>query len=130
MEKNEFRVVIKHLHERLNAERNQSRVSVHSTSASAFASAYNWVNEFKCISTCASSVRNDNGIDVDSMSISDWHYHFWLSRSRRPIEAATPEIIDKVHDIVLIDEWKCASLLRPQAYHMAQWFQFCTSNWV
>ena len=27
----------------------------------------------------------------------------------------------------LIDEWKCASLLRPQAYHMAQWFQFCTN---
>jgi len=67
---------------------------------------------------------------MESMSISDWHYHFWLSRSRRPIEAATPEIIDKVHDIVLIDEWKCASLLRPQAYHMAQWFQFCTNNWI
>ena len=30
----------------------------------------------------------------------------------------------------LIDEWKCASLLRPQAYHMVQWFQFCTNNWV
>jgi len=26
----------------------------------------------------------------------------------------------------LIDEWKCASLLRSQAYHMAQWFQFWT----
>jgi len=37
----------------------------------------------------------------------------------RPIEAATPEIIDKVHDIVLTDQ-KYASLLRPQAYHMAQ----------
>ena len=30
----------------------------------------------------------------------------------------------------LIDEWKCASLLRLQAYHMAQWFQFCTNNWI
>jgi len=26
-----------------------------------------------------------------------------VSRSRRPIEAATPEIIEKVHDIVLTD---------------------------
>ena len=47
--------------------------------APAFATVYNWVNEFKRgrISTC----------DVP--------------RSGRPIEAATPEIIDKVHDIVL-----------------------------
>jgi len=30
----------------------------------------------------------------------------------------------------LIDEWKCANLLRPQAYLIAQWFQFCTNNWV
>ncbi|XP_018401684.1 PREDICTED: putative uncharacterized protein FLJ37770 [Cyphomyrmex costatus] len=55
--------------------------NVHSTSASAFATVYNWVNEFKLgrISTC------------------------YASRSERPIEAATPEIIDKVHDIVLTD---------------------------
>ena len=30
----------------------------------------------------------------------------------------------------LIDKWKCASLLRPQAYHIAQWFQFCTNKWI
>ncbi|KAG5343985.1 GVQW3 protein, partial [Acromyrmex heyeri] len=53
--------------------------NVHSTSA-AFATVYNWVNEFKRdrTSTCA-------------------------PRSGRPIEAATPEIIDKVHDMVLTD---------------------------
>ena len=55
--------------------------NVHSTSASAFATVYNWVNEFKHgrTSTCDAP------------------------RSGRPIEAATPEIIDKVHDIVLTD---------------------------
>jgi len=31
------------------------------------------------------------------------HSHVNAPRSGRPIEAATPEIIDKVHDIVLTD---------------------------
>jgi len=55
--------------------------NVHSTSASAFTTVHNWVNEFKRgrTSTCDAP------------------------RSGRPIEAATPEIIDKVHDIVLTD---------------------------
>jgi len=55
--------------------------NVRSTFASAFATVYNWVNKFKHgrIFTCDAS------------------------RSERPIEIATPEIIDKVHDIVLID---------------------------
>ena len=55
--------------------------NVHNTSAPAFATIYNWVNEFKRgrTSTCDAP------------------------RSGRPIEAATPEIIDKVHDIVLTD---------------------------
>jgi len=54
---------------------------VHSISASAFTTIYNWVNEFKRgrTSTCDAP------------------------RSGRPIEAATPEIIDKIHDIVLTD---------------------------
>ena len=49
--------------------------NVHSTSAPKFATVYNWV-KFKRghTSTCDAS------------------------RPRRPIEAATPEIIDKVHD--------------------------------
>jgi len=51
-------------------------------SASAFATVYNWVNEFKRgrTSTC------------DAL------------RSGRSIEAATPEIIDKIHDIILTDQ--------------------------
>ena len=50
-------------------------------SAPAFAIVYNWVNEFKRGRT----------------SICD------APCSGRPTEAATPEIIDKVHDIVLTD---------------------------
>jgi len=54
--------------------------NVHSTSAPAFATVYNWVNEFKHgrTSTCTSF--------------------------ESPIEAATPEIIDNVRDIVLTDQ--------------------------
>ncbi|KAG5338238.1 SETMR methyltransferase, partial [Acromyrmex charruanus] len=53
--------------------------NVHSTSAPVFATVYNWVNEFKRgrTSTC------------DALC------------SGRPIEAATPEIIHKIYDIVL-----------------------------
>ncbi|KAG5309238.1 SETMR methyltransferase, partial [Acromyrmex insinuator] len=44
MEKNEFRAVIKHLHmKEIKAELD----NVHNTSAPAFATVYNWVNEFK-----------------------------------------------------------------------------------
>jgi len=55
--------------------------NVHSTSAPAFATVYNWVDEFKRgrTSTC------------DAL------------RSECPIQTTTPEIIDKVHDIVLTD---------------------------
>jgi len=59
--------------------------NVHNTSVPAFATVYNWVNEFKrgCTSICDAS------------------------RSGCSIEIATPEIIDKerkeIHDIVLTD---------------------------
>jgi len=44
------------------------------------------------------------------------------------IEAATPEIIDSLRYCF---DWSSEkSLLRPQAYHMAQWFQFCMNNWI
>jgi len=49
MEKNEFHAVIKHLYmkdltpKEIKAEMN----NVHSTAAPAFATVYNWVNEFK-----------------------------------------------------------------------------------
>ncbi|XP_011705450.1 PREDICTED: putative uncharacterized protein FLJ37770 [Wasmannia auropunctata] len=82
MEKNEFRAVIKHLHMKglMPKEIKTELDNIHSTSASALATVYNWVNEFKRGRT----------------SICD------ASRSGRPIEAATPEI-DKIHDIVLTD---------------------------
>jgi len=60
----------------------KTELDVHSTSAPAFAiTVYNWVNEFKRgrTSTCDTPC------------------------SGHPIENATPEIIDKVHDIVLIE---------------------------
>ncbi|KAG5328205.1 SETMR methyltransferase, partial [Acromyrmex heyeri] len=83
MEKYEFRAVIKHLHMKgLTPKEIKAELdNVHSTSASAFATVYNWVNEFKRgrTSTCDAP------------------------RSGCPIEAAAPEIIDKVHDIILID---------------------------
>ncbi|XP_018314122.1 uncharacterized protein [Mycetomoellerius zeteki] len=83
MEKNEFCAVIKHLHMKdlMPKEIKAELDNVHSTSAPAFATVYNWMNKFKRgrTSTCDAP------------------------RSGRPIEAATPEIIDKIHDIVLTD---------------------------
>jgi len=99
MEKNEFRAVIKHLHMKdlMLKEIKIELDNVHSTSASA--RLYNWVNEFK----------RDRTFICDA------------SRSRRPIEAATSEIIDKVHckDIVLTDRRvKVRELIEAQVYHM------------
>jgi len=82
MEKNEFHAVIKHLHIKdllgllMSKEIKAELDNVHSTSAPAFATVYNWVNKFKRghTSTCDAP------------------------RSGRLIEVATPEIIDKVHD--------------------------------
>ncbi|XP_012057688.1 PREDICTED: histone-lysine N-methyltransferase SETMAR-like [Atta cephalotes] len=83
MEKNEFRVVIKHLHMKgLTLKEIKAELdNVHSISRPAFATLYNWVNEFKrgCTSICDAP------------------------RLGRPIETASPEIINKIHDIVLID---------------------------
>jgi len=63
--------------------------------APAFATVYNWVNEFK----------RERTFTCDAPS-------------GRSIEAATPEIIDKIHDIVLTDRRVKVSLLRLQAYHI------------
>ena len=54
---------------------------IHGTSAPVFATVYNWVNEFKrgCKST------------------KDEH------RSGSPMEVTTPEMIDKIHDMVMSD---------------------------
>jgi len=83
MEENEFRTVIKRLHmKNLTPKEIKAKLdNVYSISASAFMTVYNWVNEFKRghTSTCDAP------------------------RLGHPIEAATPEIIDKVHNIVLTD---------------------------
>ncbi|KAG5320800.1 SETMR methyltransferase, partial [Acromyrmex heyeri] len=78
------RAVIKHLHMKsLTPKEIKAELdNVHSTSAPAFATVYNWMNEFKHDRTSTCDAR---------------------PRSGHPIEAATPEIIDKVHDIVLTD---------------------------
>ncbi|KAG5305571.1 SETMR methyltransferase, partial [Acromyrmex insinuator] len=78
MEKNEFHAVIKHLYMKdLTPKEIKAELdNVHSTSASAFATVYNWVNEFKRGRTATCGAL----------------------RSGRPIEA-----IDKVHDIVVTD---------------------------
>ena len=81
MEKNEFRAVIKHMKGLMPKEIKAKLDNIHNISAPAFATVYNWVNEFKRGRT----------------SICD------APCSGRPTEAATPEIIDKVHDIVLTD---------------------------
>ena len=54
---------------------------VHGTSAPVFATVYNWVNEFKRGHT----------------STKDEH------RSGHTVEVTTPEMIDKIHDMVLSD---------------------------
>lgn len=83
MEKSEFRAVIKHFYlkgftpKEIKAELD----AVHGVSAPAFATVYNWVNEFK----------------RGRKSTKDEH------RSGRPIEVSTPETIDKIHDMVLND---------------------------
>lgn len=83
MEKSEFRAVIKHLHlkglkpKEIKAELDH----VHGTSAPVFATVYNWVNEFKRGRT---STQDE-------------------PRSGRPVEVTTPEMIDKIHDMVLND---------------------------
>ncbi|XP_011148888.2 putative uncharacterized protein FLJ37770 [Harpegnathos saltator] len=83
MEKSEFRMVIKYLYlkgltpKEIKAELDE----VHGTSAPVFATVYNWVNEFKRGRT----------------STKDEH------RSGRPVEVTTPEMIDKIHDMVLND---------------------------
>ena len=83
MEKSEFRAVIKHFHlkglkpKEIKAELD----AVHGTSAPVLATIYNWVNEFK---------RGRTSTEDEQ-------------RSGRPVEVSTPEMIDKIHDMVLND---------------------------
>ncbi|KAG5330332.1 GVQW3 protein, partial [Acromyrmex heyeri] len=83
MKKNEFCAVIKYLHMKgLTPKEIKAELNVHSISAPAFAPVYNWVDEFK---------RGRTATQCDAPC------------SGRSIEVATPEIINKVHDIVLTD---------------------------
>ena len=83
MQKSEFRAVIKHLYlngltpKQIKAELDE----VHGTSAPVFANVYNGVNEFK----------RGRSSTIDK------------NRSGSPVEATTPEMIDKIHDVVLSD---------------------------
>lgn len=83
MEKREFRAVIKHLYIKgLTAKEIKAELdSVHGTSAPVYATVYNWINEFKRGRT----------------STEDEH------RSGRPVDVSTPEMINKIHDMVLSD---------------------------
>ena len=72
MDKNEFRAMIKHLHMKGLTPKEMKAELNNVDSTLAFATVYNWVNEFK----------RDHTSTCDA------------SRSGRPIEAATPEIID------------------------------------
>ena len=84
MEKSEFRAVIKHLClESLTPQEVKFvLIEVHSTSAPMFATVYNWVNKFKRGRT----------------SSKDEH------PSGSPVEVTTPEMIDKIHLMVLSDQ--------------------------
>ena len=81
MEKNEFRAVIKQFYIKGNTlkEIKAELDEVHGTFAASFKTVYNWVNEFKC----------------GRKFTRDGH------RSGRLVEAATPEIIEKVHNVIL-----------------------------
>ena len=85
MEKSEFRVVIKHLYLKgLTPKKIKAALDeVHSTSAPVFTTDYNWVNEFKRGRT---STKEEH-------------------RSGRLVEVTTPEMIDKIQDMVIS---KCA----------------------
>ena len=83
MEKTEFRAVIKHFYLKglTPTEITAELQTVHGKSASVFKTVYNWVNEFKCGRT---STKDE-------------------PRSGRPVEASTPEIVNKIHDMVSSD---------------------------
>ena len=83
MEKNEFNIVIKPFYIKGNTpkEIKAELDKVHGASALSSKTVYNWVNEFKRGLT---SIRDE-------------------PRSECPVKAATPEIIEKVYDMILND---------------------------
>ena len=83
MEKNLFWSVIKHLYLKgLTPKEIKTRLGeVHGTSAPVFATVYSWVNEFK----------------HGRPSTKDEHC------SGRPVEVTTPEMINRIHNMILSD---------------------------
>ncbi|GBM00036.1 hypothetical protein AVEN_214110-1 [Araneus ventricosus] len=83
MEKTEFRAVINHFYLKglTSKEIKAELEEVHGTSAPAFATVYNWVNEFK---------RGRTSTNAEN-------------RSGRPVEVTSYEMIGKIHDMVLSD---------------------------
>ena len=81
MGKREFRAVLKHLYikDLTPKEIKDELDGVHGTSAPLFATVYNWVNEFK----------------RGHASTKDEH------SPGRPVEVTSPEVNDKIHDMVL-----------------------------
>ena len=98
MGKSDFRAVIKHLYlkgitpKEIKAELDE----VHGTSAPVFATVYNWINEFK---------RGLTSTKVEH-------------RSKLPVEVTTPEMIDKIQDMVLSDRRiKVRKIVESQYFH-------------
>ncbi|GBM23467.1 hypothetical protein AVEN_181582-1 [Araneus ventricosus] len=81
---------------------------VHGTSAPAFATVYNWLNEFKRGHTST----NDGNL------------------SGRPEEVTSSEKIDKIHDMVLSHRRIKVREIVEATGIKVQRFQFCTKNWV
>ena len=83
MEKTEFRAVIKHFYLKgFSSKQIKEELDlVHGQSAPSFATIYNWVNEFKCGRT---STKDE-------------------PRSGKPIDVSTPEMIEKIQEMVLHD---------------------------
>ena len=83
MEKEEFRAVIKHFYfkkwmaAKIKAELNE----IHEDTASTLKTVYFWINEFKCGRTSATDE----------------------ARPGRLVEAIAPEMIEKIHRIIIED---------------------------
>jgi transposase len=83
MDEREFHVLIKHyfMKGKLPPETKEKLDKHYGESAPSIRTVYKWFNNFRC----------------SHMSTSD------AERSGRPVEATTPEIVDKIHDMVMDD---------------------------
>lgn len=83
MEKSDFRVLIKHyfLRKKTITETKQRLIKYYGDSAPSIKMIYKWFTDFRCGRTSTSDAE----------------------RPGRPVEVTTPEMITKIHDIVLND---------------------------